>query len=73
LVWLADRIKAEKPFIGYHAACALRVAARTLRSSHPNEVRNAIVTVQANLNSLDWKDPNQVSVLKQAEQALNKK
>jgi transcription initiation factor IIF auxiliary subunit len=53
LSWLADRIKTEKPFIGYHASCALRMAARTLRSSHANEVRNAIARAQANLNSRD--------------------
>lgn len=73
LIWLADRIKTEKPFIGYHASCALLIAAGTLRSSHANEIQNAITRAQANLNSLDWKDPNQVSVLRQAELTLKKK
>jgi len=71
LIWLADRINTEKPFIGFHASRALLTAARTLHSSHANEVRNAIARAQANLNSLDWKDPNQVSVLRQAQLALN--
>lgn len=73
LSWLADRIKTEKPFIGYHASCALRMAARTLRSSHANEVQNAIARAQANLKRHIWKDPEQVFVLRQAELALNKK
>lgn len=73
LSWLAYRIKTEKPFIGYHASCALRMAARTLRSSHANEVQKAIASAQANLNSLNWKDPEQVYVLRQAESALNEK
>jgi hypothetical protein len=70
LIWLAERIKAEKPFIGYHASRALLNAARSLRSSHTEDLQNAIAKAQAKLDSHDWKDPNQVSVPRQAELAL---
>jgi hypothetical protein len=35
LDWLADRIIEERPFIGYHAALALRAAVRAFPSSSP--------------------------------------
>jgi transcription initiation factor IIF auxiliary subunit len=72
LTWLADRIATEKPFIGYHAAVALLNAVRSLRSSHRGKVEKAIMRAQAHLNKRDWKDPNQVTVLRRAQQELKK-
>jgi transcription initiation factor IIF auxiliary subunit len=72
LTWLAERIKTEKPFIGYHASRALLNATRSLGPSYADELQDAIARAQANLNSHDWKDPNQVSVLRQAELALKR-
>jgi hypothetical protein len=41
LLWLADRIAHEAPFIGYHAAVALRAAVRVL-PQHKAELKEAI-------------------------------
>jgi len=49
---------------------ALLNAARTLRSVHGNEIQEAITRAQSHLDHRDWKDPNQISMLKYAEQAL---
>jgi hypothetical protein len=72
LTWLADRIATEEAFIGHHAVIALLNAARSLGSSHRGEVKEAIKRAQAHLDSLDWKDPNQVILLKHAQQELKK-
>ena len=42
LEWLATRLASETPFVGYQAAVALRVAARTLDPPHHDAVRRAI-------------------------------
>jgi hypothetical protein len=42
LPWLAQRLNAERPFIGYHAALALLIAARMLEVKEMPEVRDAI-------------------------------
>jgi len=42
LEWLATRVSDEKPFIGYHAAGALRVAVRMLEPSSLEALRRAI-------------------------------
>jgi hypothetical protein len=66
LDWLAQRIATEKPFIGYHASMALLNAARSLSPSEREKVRQAISTAEAYLQELDWRDPNQVGVLRLA-------
>ncbi len=42
LSWLSERLKVEKPFVGYHAAWALRYAAQQLPRENLNTVRAAI-------------------------------
>lgn len=42
LAWLAQRLNAERPFIGYHAALALLAAARMLEVKDMSKVRDAI-------------------------------
>jgi hypothetical protein len=42
LDWLVERIKIEKPFIGYHAALALRAAVRAFDASEYSRLRAAI-------------------------------
>lgn len=42
LDWLAERVTPEKPFIGYHAALALLMAARALGAEFTTDVRKAI-------------------------------
>jgi hypothetical protein len=41
--WIAERLSAEKPFVGYHASIALLIAVRTLCASDVQELRNAIL------------------------------
>lgn len=43
---LAERLAAEKPFVGYHAALALFTAARTLEQEYGEPVRAAIQKAQ---------------------------
>jgi len=71
LLWLADRLSVEKPFLGYHASVALLQAARNLRSSCAKDVHEALERASQNLRQSDWQDPNQVEVLKRAEIDLN--
>jgi hypothetical protein len=47
LDWLAERLAPEKPFVGYHAALALLVAARALEQEYREPVRNAILKAQS--------------------------
>ena len=72
LDWLAERVAEEKPFIGYHAAVALLVAARTLESSHHAELQAA---VQKARKSVGWrlKDTDRDRVLSDAENELEEK
>lgn len=53
LGWLAQRIRSEKPFVGYHAAAALLVAARDPRASSQigelREVRAQLKEVEGTL------------------------
>jgi hypothetical protein len=71
LPWLTERIAVEKPFIGYHAAIALLNAARNLRASENHAaVEEAIRQALQNLDRKAWKDPEQIAVLKNAEQEL---
>ena len=51
LTWLADRIEREKPFISYHAAWALRHAARKLPVSALDRVEQEIRRGFAHLES----------------------
>jgi Effector-associated domain 1 len=47
LVWLSERVHAEKPFIGYHAALALREAALELAPADLPQVQAAVVHAMA--------------------------
>ena len=53
LDWLADRIRAEKPFIAYHALIALNTAARSENArTHLNELQAALAKAQQNCKGL---------------------
>ena len=58
--WLADRIAAEKPFIGYHAALALLAAVRAFTTTHRDELRDAIGKGMAALKGKESTDRYQV-------------
>lgn len=51
LDWLAERLGAEKPFLGYHAAVAFDVAARTLDGADKEEILSAIQKAKGHLIS----------------------
>lgn len=51
LDWLAERFRVEQPFVAYHAAVAMLVAARVLGPKHGQDLRNAIVKAQSYLGS----------------------
>lgn len=67
LGWLADRIGAEKPFIGYHAGLALLAAARN-RSIDAGQVLAAIQRAQSLLEPTDA-GSDRARILAEAEQA----
>ena len=72
--WLAERLRLETPFLGYHAAVALLAAVRTLRASHEHELRVAIAQAKKSLEETTrgngWRYSDRYSVLDEAEQEL---
>lgn len=67
LGWLADRIGAEKPFIGYHAGVALLAAARN-PSTDPGKVVDAVKRARSLLEPSDA-GTDRARILAEAEQA----
>jgi cellulose biosynthesis protein BcsQ len=71
-LWLAEHIGYhEKPFIGYQASVAIYILARTFGKTFKNEISQAINTGFKNIEKGDYKDPNQISVLKEAQTELS--
>ena len=68
LQWLADRIGAEKPFIGYHAGVALLTAARD-RNIPAQQVLEAVKRAQSFLEPSDA-GTDRAKILAQAEQEV---
>jgi hypothetical protein len=67
LEWLADRVKTEKPFVGYHAAVALLTAARILGPEKPR-VLEAVHRATEWLEKLDTGgESDRLRALRQAE------
>jgi hypothetical protein len=64
LIWLAERLSAEKPFIGYHAALALLTAARTLEVEDLPKVRESITQAR---RALSDQDSDRTTVLRHAQ------
>jgi len=67
--WLAERLNVEKPFIGYHAAVALEVAARIIDRKHQERIGTAINQSKNNLG-LELKNTDRWHVLDSAERSL---
>ena len=53
VTWLGERLAAEMAFVGYHAAVALRSAARLLGPEHAREVAAAVAVAHSSLGSDD--------------------
>ncbi|HZI20143.1 MAG TPA: DUF4062 domain-containing protein [Pyrinomonadaceae bacterium] len=73
LLWLAERLRTEKPFLGYHAAVALLSAVRSLHASHASELRDAIATAKRELEEgfgASAKNSDRLSVLNEAQNEL---
>lgn len=67
--WLADRLREEKPFIGYHAAVALQTAARASSPETRDQLRAAIDKALSNVGHLP-ESTDRVAVLRSAREAL---
>jgi cellulose biosynthesis protein BcsQ len=72
--WLAEHVgDGEKPFVGFQASTGLYVASRTFGHKYNSEITNALEMATQNLNKYNFKDPNQVDVLKSAKMELTLK
>jgi len=60
LDWLADRVAKEKPFIGYHAAWALRYAIESLPPSELPNVKKAIDSALASPGTAKGSDRERI-------------
>ena len=72
VAWLADRIRDEKPFVGYHAAVALLAAAREISSTDLAAVRAAVDTASQHAKPLR-SDEDRVNTLRYAEQQIQRR
>ncbi len=73
LSWLAGRVRAEKPFVGYHAALALRNAARSGTSERLTvlaSVQDALAIVK-DVYSTRYGETDRASVLNSALALVN--
>jgi tetratricopeptide (TPR) repeat protein len=70
LDWLGDRLRIERPFIGYHASLALLFAVRELDMGHYNRIRDAIAKAKAGLDARDLKDNDRIKTLERADGEL---
>ena len=67
LDWLAEHVgDSEKPFIGYQASVALYIASRTFGKENKKLFENILNAASANIQKHNYKDPNQVAVIKAA-------
>jgi len=64
LNWLAEHVgDSEKPFIGYHSAVALYIAARTFGNENKIQIEAVLKTASENIQKHQFKDPNQIDVI----------
>lgn len=73
LLWLAERLRTEKPFFGYHAAVALLFAVRSLHATHGKELQQALATAKKQLEEAfgsSAKRSDRMSVLDEAQNEL---
>lgn len=69
--WLAQHVgEPEKPFVGYHAAAALYIAAKSFGKSHRNIIEDSIKQARTKIEQSIFKDSNQVEALDAAEREL---
>jgi len=63
--WLAAHVgDVEKPFIGYNAAVALYIASRTFGKENKEEIEKALIKAKSNIEKYQYKDPNQIKVIR---------
>jgi hypothetical protein len=68
LIWLADRVGSEKPFLGYHAALALLYAVRARIAPH-QQLRSAVQKAKGLLEPED-RGSDRAGLLDEAETAV---
>ena len=71
LTWLADRLKEEKPFIGYHAAIALLVAARSVDPQWRDDILSAVMEAKKSVEHLKHSD--RYRILEDTQRELSEK
>jgi len=70
--WIAERLSAEKPFVGYHASIALLSAVRALYASDAKKLRTAITAAKKGLLASGVsKSTDRYGVLDEAEKELS--
>jgi hypothetical protein len=68
LMWLAQRLRAETAFVGYHAALALLAAVRALKDAHgPQRLQEALAIAKTGLEETGAKDSDRYRVLDEAD------
>lgn len=71
LYWLAERVATEQPFIGYHATVALSRAIRSPLNMPAPTLAAVLQSAREFLSERTYQDPNQDTVLKNAEKELS--
>lgn len=67
LNWLAEHVgDSEKPFIGYQSSVALYISSRAFGKEIKTVLLKTLKKAQTNIDRYEFKDPNQVEVLKSA-------
>jgi hypothetical protein len=70
LYWLAERVATEKPFIAYQATVALLLAVRSAPDESASQMAAVLQRAKEFLLERKYQDPNQASVLRNAESEL---
>ena len=70
LEWLAESLRVEKPFVGYHAAIALLTAVRTLGKEYSDKLMPTIKTAKQQLQNSSGNLTDRYKVLEEAENEL---
>ncbi|MBI1348733.1 hypothetical protein GC163_20870 [bacterium] len=69
--WLADRLKVETPFVGYHAAVALLSAVRLSRKQDWDLLRETLSTAETHLSQVSH-DSDRYNLIKGAQAELER-
>lgn len=72
LDWLSEHVgDIEKPFVGYQSCVAIYLAARTFAKTEAPLLNEILIKSMKNINEHEFKDQNQIDVLKSIKNVLN--